>query len=291
MSGAILVEQLVNGVISGSMYALMAAGISLIYGTLRILNFAHGEFVMLAGFALVLLVTEAGLGPVPAAVLAVAAVLGLAAGAHRLIIHPLMRREGWEFSTIAVTLGLSVVMQNVALLLWGEKFQTVPYFVEGEAVILGYALTLQRLLILLIACATILAMTVLLKHSRLGWAIRATAQHADAAAVLGVPTARVHTATFALGCALAAIAGVMLAPIYAVNPWMGVPLVFKGFVVVILGGLGSFPGAILAGFVLGIVEAVGVAVTSSEWRDVISFIVVIIVIWLRPAGLLGVRQR
>ncbi len=291
MSAALLIEQLINGLIAGSMYALLGAGIALIYGTLRILNFAHGEFFMLGGFGVFILMVEMGLPALPAGLLAVALVFLFAMASHVAVIKPLLGREGWEFSTIAVTLGISVALQNVALLLWGEKFQTVPYFAEGSVSLLGYSLPWQRLLILLVALVTIGGMTLVLKYSRLGKAIRATAQEPNAAAVVGVPTGLIHCLTFAIGCALAAVAAVMLAPIYAVNPWMGVPQVFKGFVVVILGGLGSFPGAIAAGFLLGIVEALGVAFTSSEWRDVIAFGVVILVIWLRPAGLFGVRHR
>lgn len=289
MTVEILLEQIVNGIISGSMYALIGAGVALIYGTQKILNFAQGEFFMLAAFALFILTTQGGMPLVVAALMSIALVAVFSALVYRAAVQPLMGREGWEFSTIAVTLGISVVLQNLAFLLWGEKFQTVPYFFDGNLHLFGLNLPWQRVLIFVVCVGTIAAMTVFLKFSRTGWAIRATAQQPDAAAVVGVPVHRIRMLTFAIGSALAAIAAVVLAPIYAVNPWMGVPHLLKGFVVVIMGGVGSFPGAILAGFLLGITEAIGVTFTSSAWRDVIAFVIVILVIWVRPAGLLGKR--
>lgn len=287
MSSELFVTQILNGLVSGSMYALIGAGVALIYGTQRILNFAQGEFFMLAAFGLFVFSTQLGLPLVVAAVLAVILVTAFSALVYRAAIQPLMNCEGWEFSTIAVTLGISVLLQNIAFLLWGEKYQTVPYYLDGSIGLAGITMPLQRVLVFLTCVSVIVAMTLFLKYSRTGWAIRATAQQPDAAAVVGVPVQRIRMLTFAIGCGLAAIAAVVLAPIFAVNPWIGVPHLLKGFVVVIMGGIGSFPGAILAGFVLGIVEAIGITLTSSEWRDVIAFATVILVIWLRPSGLLG----
>lgn len=287
MSFELFLTQILNGLVSGSMYALIGAGVALIYGTQRILNFAQGEFFMLAAFGLFLFSTKLGLPLVVSAICAVVLVTAFSALVYRAAIQPLMNREGWEFSTIAVTLGISVLLQNIAFLLWGEKYQTVPYYLDGSIKLAGVAMPLQRVLVFLTCVGVIVAMTLFLKYSRTGWAIRATAQQPDAAAVVGVPVQRIRMLTFAIGCGLAAIAAVVLAPIFAVNPWIGVPHLLKGFVVVIMGGIGSFPGAILAGFVLGIVEAIGITLTSSEWRDVIAFGTVILVIWLRPSGLLG----
>ena len=193
------------------------------------------------------------------------------------------------FSTIAATLGLSIFLQNAALLMFGEQFQSVPYYIDGMVEFAGIRLPMQRLLILGVAVVTIGLMTFLLKKTRLGWAIRATAQDRDAAAVVGIPAQRIYLITFGLAGALGAIAASMLAPIYAINPWSGLPILLKGFVVVVLGGLGSFPGAIAGGLLLGVVETIGVQFTSSEWRDVIGFAMMIAVIWWRPWGLFGAK--
>lgn len=291
MTLTLFLEQVVNGIILGSMYAIMGAGLALIYGTMRILNFAHGEFYMLGGFFVFFLFAQQGLHPVIAVAIAVAGVAVIAAVVQRLTVSVLLKREGWAFSTIAATLGVSIFLQNLALALWGERFQSVPYFVEGLLQVGDFRLPWQRVLIFAVAVAVMAVMAWVLRYTRFGWAVRATAQDPEAAAVVGVPAARIHTMTFALGAALAAVAAALLAPVFAVNPWMGLPLIIKAFVVVVLGGLGSFPGAIAGGFLLGIVEAVGITLTSSEWRDVIAFGMMIAFLWVRPWGLFGVKER
>lgn len=287
MTFQILVEQILNGLIIGSMYALIGSGLALIYGTMRVLNLAHGEFYMLGGYFVFFLSVTYGLPSWIAIPIAIFLSFLLGAAIQRLTIHRLLRQDGWVFATIAVTLGLSIVLQNAALLLFGEQFQTVPYYVSGIIEFYGIRLPVQRLLILIVAVITMVVMGCLLKYTRLGWAIRATAQDRDAAAVVGIPADRIYLITFGLAAALGAVAAAMLAPIYAINPWSGLPILLKGFVVVILGGLGSFTGAIAGGLILGVVEAIGVQLTSSEWRDVISFTLMIAVIWWRPWGLFG----
>lgn len=287
---AIFLEQIINGIIVGSMYALIGSGIALIYGTMRVLNLAHGEFYMFGGYLVFFLVVTLAVPPLLAVPLAVLATFVLGALVQRLTVGYLLQREEWAFATIAVTLGLSIFLQNLALLLFGEQFQSIPYYFEGVLEIGALRLPVQRLAIFVVAVATIAGMALLLGRTRFGWALRATSQDRDAAAVVGIPAARIYTVTFGLACALGAVAAAMMGPIYAVNPWMGLPVLFKGFVVVILGGLGSFPGAIVGGLLLGVVEAVGVQLTSSEWRDVIAFAVMIAVIWVRPWGLFGRPQ-
>jgi branched-chain amino acid transport system permease protein len=284
---SIFIEQIINGLIIGSTYALIGSGLSLIYGTMRVLNLAHGEFYMLGGYFVYFLTVKYGVPPWLAIPLAVFAVFVLGAVIQRLTIRRLLDKEGWVFSTIALTLGLSIFLQNAALLLFGEKFQSVPYYLGGIVTIGSIRLPMQRILIFVVSISTIAAMTFLLKKTRLGWAIRATSQDRDAAAVVGIPAQRIYLLTFGIAAALGAVAAAMLAPIYAVNPWSGLPILLKGFVVVILGGLGSFPGAIVGGLLLGVVEAIGVQLTSSEWRDVIAFSLMIAVIWWRPWGLFG----
>jgi branched-chain amino acid transport system permease protein len=286
---AIFLEQIINGLIIGSMYALIGSGIALVYGTMRVLNLAHGEFYMLGGYFVFYLAVTYGVPAYIAIPIAIFATFILGVLIQRLTIHYLMEKEGWMFSTIAATLGLSIFLQNAALLMFGEQFQSVPYYIDGMVEFAGIRLPMQRLLILVVAVVTIGGMTFLLKKTRLGWAIRATSQDRDAAAVVGIPAQRIYLITFGLAGALGAIAAAMLAPIYAINPWSGLPILLKGFVVVVLGGLGSFPGAIAGGLLLGVVETIGVQLTSSEWRDVIGFAMMIAVIWWRPWGLFGAK--
>jgi branched-chain amino acid transport system permease protein len=287
---ALYLEQILNGLVAGSMYALIGSGIALVYGTMRVLNMAHGEFYMLGGYAVFYLVVAYAKPPVVAVPLAAFLLFVLGVAVQRLTMHYLLPREGWAFACIAATLGLSIAFQNMALVVFGEDYKAVPYYVEGVLRLGSVRLPMQRALMLAVAVATLLAMGFLLKKTRFGWALRATAQDSDAAAVCGIPVSRVHMITFGLSVALGAVAAAMLAPIYSVSPWMGLPVLFKGFVVVVLGGLGSFPGAIVGGFLLGIVEALGVQIASAEWRDVFGFAVMILVVWVRPWGLFGKAQ-
>lgn len=291
MSFAYLWEQVVNGMVAGSMYALMAVGLSLIWGTMRVLNFAHGEFFMLGAFLALTALLGAGLPLIPAILVAIVGVFLIAMVLHSATIRPLMSRPGWDFSTIAATLGLSIVLQDAALMIWGERFQSLPYFVEGVVHVLGVRLPAQRVLIVATVIAVVCVLTVLIRFTRFGMALRAVASDPEAASVCGINTARIHATTFGIAAALAALAGIILAPIIAINPWMGVPPILKAFVVVVLGGLGSLPGAVLGGFLLGIIEAVGVTVFSSEWREVVALGVLILVVWLRPQGLFGKPLR
>lgn len=288
---SLLIAQIVNGVIVGSMYALFASGLTLIWGTMKMLNFAHGEFFMLAGYVVYFCYEVLGLNPALSTLIAVLAVFLLGIIVERTVIHHLLSSPVWQLTTIIATLGISIFLQNLALHLWGPEFQTVPYFVEGVLGIFGIRIAYQRLLILGVSCVSMTSLWFVLKHTRLGLALRATAQDADAAQLYGVNILSIYTLTFGLSAGLAALAAAMLAPITAVNPYMGVSPLLKGFVVVILGGLGSFSGAILGGVLLGIVESLGVLFTSTEWGDVIAFTFLVLVIWVRPWGLFGIEER
>lgn len=290
MTISLFIEQILNGLIAGSMYALIGSGIALVYGTMRVLNMAHGELYMLGGYAVFFLFAALGAPAVVAIPVAVALLFAVGVLIQRFTVHYLLPREGWAFATIAATLGLSIAMQNLALVVFGSDYKAIPYYIDGVLRLDGVRLPMMRVLMLVVAVVTLLAMGALLKKTRFGCALRATAQDSEAASVCGIPVSRIHMVTFGLSAALGAVAAAMLAPIYSVSPWMGLPVLFKGFVVVILGGLGSFPGAIVGGFLLGIVEALGVQLTSAEWRDVFGFAVMILVVWARPWGLFGKAQ-
>jgi branched-chain amino acid transport system permease protein len=287
----LLLAQVVDGIIVGSMYALFASGLTLIWGTMKMLNFVHGEFFMLAGYIVYYCCAVLGMNPALASVLAVAAIFLLGVLVERTVLHYLLSRPVWQLTTIIATLGISIVLQNLALHIWGPDFQNVPYFIDGVLNLSGIRIAYQRLLILGVSCVSITGLWFILKHTRLGLALRATAQDSSAAQLYGVNIFSIYTITFGLSAALGALAAVMLAPITAVNPYMGLSPLLKGFLVVILGGLGNFGGAIVGGALLGVVESLGVLYSSTEWSDVIAFTFLILVIWVRPWGLFGVEER
>lgn len=286
----LLVEQLLNGLITGAMYALVASGLSLVWGSLRVLNFAHGEFYMLGGYATYWFFARLGLAPVPAILLSVAVVGVVGALVERLAIDPLLDRPAWETGTIITTIGASIILQNLALRVWGERFKNVPYFASGTVTIGGVAVATQRLAILVVATLVILVGTVFLKNTRLGMALRATAQDRVGAVLMGVHVRRVYSSSVAISAGLAALAAAMLAPIASVNPWMGASLLLKAFAVCVLGGLGNLMGAIAAGILLGVTESITVVLWSSEWKDVVAYALLLLVLWIRPAGLMGSKD-
>lgn len=286
----LIIEQLINGLASGCMYAILASGLTLIWGTMKMLNFAHGEFYMLGGYMLFFATNSFGLPPIAGLCLAVVIVLILGILAEKLVIHPLLDRPGWELSPLVVTVGVSIFLQNLALRLWGERFKNVPYFIDGTQEFLGFRMANQRIFIFVVTAVVMLGFWIFIKRGKFGFGLRATAQDRDAATLVGINTKRIYTLTFGISCGMAGLAAVLLAPIFSINPWMGSNAVLKGFITVVLGGLGSFEGAILAGIILGIAESVAVMVFSSEWKDVVAFAIFILVLIFRPSGLFGTKE-
>lgn len=290
ITGTLIIEQLLNGLVLGCMYAAVASGLTLIWGTMKMLNFAHGEFFMVGGYCLFFAVTSFGIPPLLALLIAVVLTYFMGALVERSVIHPLLDKPGWEISPLVATVGLSIFIQNLSLRLFGERFKNVPYFFDGSVDLFGIRMAYQRVFILFVTAVVMVGFWLFIKKSRFGLGLRATAQERDAATLIGVNAKRIYTITFGMSCAMAALAAALLAPIFSINPWMGHAALLKGFITVVLGGLGSFGGAILAGILLGSIESISVIVFSSEWKDVVAFIIFIIVLTVRPAGLFGTKE-
>ncbi len=285
-----LIEQLLNGLAIGCMYALVASGLSLIWGTMRMLNFAHGEFYMLGGFIMFYLHVSLGLHPVLAGILTLIGVALIGALFQLTVVQKLLSQPGWDVSPIVATLGLSIFLQNLALKLWGERFKNIPYYVDFNISLGPIHFSGQRLLIIIVSVVVILLMWAYMKYSKMGMAIRATAQDNFASKLMGISVKKIYVFVFGLSSALAALASVMIAPIESVHPWMGASPALKAFTVVVLGGLGSLEGAIIGGLLLGIIESVSVTYLSSEWKDVVSFGILILVLAFKPNGLFGKKE-
>ncbi|MEI3611891.1 branched-chain amino acid ABC transporter permease [Pseudogracilibacillus sp. SO30301A] len=286
----LLIQQILNGIIVGSMYALIASGLSLIWGTMKMLNLAHGEFYMLGGFFMFFLNVSAGINPFVSGIISIAIVFIAAVIVQRVVIHYLMEKPGWTESHLIATFGISVLLQNLALNIWGERFKNIPYYVDANIYIFGIGLSAQRILIFMVAVLVIVLFWGFLKYSRFGQALRATSQDRDSATLYGINTKLIYMIAFGVSAILATVAAIMLAPIYSVNPWMGSDLLLKALAVVIIGGLGSLVGAIVGGIGLGILEGLGIIVFSSEWQNVIAFSLLILVLWIRPSGLFGTKE-
>jgi branched-chain amino acid transport system permease protein len=285
-----LLQHLVNGLVLGGTYALLGIGLTLIFGLMNVVNFAHGEFYTLGAYAAFAALALAGLPFLGALATAVAVGIALGALCERVLLRPL-RGESID-SVMLVMIGLWIAMQNGELLAWGGVARSIPHPFPTAPLALGpLSIAPLRLFVLAAALALIAGAHLLIHRTRLGRAMRATFQDPDTAALMGVRIARIHTATFALGSGLAAAAGALLGPVFLAYPSMGDLAALKAFSVVILGGLGNVAGATLGGLILGVAEELGAGYVSSGYRDAVGFVIIIGVLLLRPSGLLARAER
>jgi branched-chain amino acid transport system permease protein len=285
-----LLQHLVNGLVLGGTYALLGIGLTLIFGLMSVVNFAHGEFYTLGAYAAFAALALAGAGF--AVALAGAIVLGALLGAlcERVLLRPL-RGESID-TTMLVMIGVWIAMQNGELLVWGGVAKSIPHPFPTAPLVLGpLSIAPLRLFVFVTALALIGGAHLLIQRTRLGRAMRATFQDRDTAALMGVRIERIHTVTFAFGSALAAAAGALLGPIFLAYPSMGDLAALKAFSVVILGGLGNFAGATVGGLLLGIAEEMGAGYISSGYRDAVGFVIIILVLVFRPSGLFARAER
>ena len=283
-------QHLVNGLVLGGTYALLGIGLTLIFGLMNLVNFAHGEFYTLGAYATFAALALGGTNFFLA--VAAAIVVGAAAGAlcERVLLRPL-RDESID-TTMLVMIGLWIALQNGELLVWGGVAKSIPHPFPTAPLVLGpVGIAPLRLFVVLTALGLIGLSWLLIQKTRLGTAMRATFQDRETAALMGVRIGRIHTATFAFGSALAAAAGALLGPIFLAYPSMGDLASLKAFSVVILGGLGNLAGATLGGVILGIAEELGAGYVSSGYRDAVGFVIIILVLLLRPSGLFARSER
>jgi len=285
----LLGQQLLNGLVTGSAYALIALGYTMVYGVLQLINFAHGEIYMVGAFVGLLLVTVVKLPLLLALPLAMLAAALVGVTVEFLAYRPLRRSS--RLAVLISAIGMSIFLQNVALWIFGPATKSFPPPFQVNVLHIGPLRTnTLALLTLGVALLMMAGLHYLVRHTKTGKAMRAVAQDRDTAALMGISVNRTIALTFAIGSALAAAAGVMVGMLFnAVVPTMGIMPGLKGFVAAVLGGIGHIPGAMLGGIVLGLAETMGVALLSSQWRDAIAFAILIIVLLYRPSGLLGAR--
>lgn len=284
-----MLQDLASGLIIGLAYALTAVGLSLIFGVLRVINFAHGEFYMLGGLMLYSL-TSRGYGFFPSLAGAVIGTMVVAMVIDRFVLKPLRRSD--EVSIALATLGLSVFLANAALIIWGP----VPHHIQSpfpsDPIVLpgGIYLAWLELFSAVFALLIMAALHLVLRTTSVGRQMRAVVQDRDAAALVGLNVDWIYRGTFAVGCGLAAAAGGLLGTMFLVYPSMGLQAVLKAFAVVVIGGMGSFSGAVAGGMLLGLAESVGGAWMPSGYKDIVAFTLIVAVLALRPQGLLGSKQ-
>ncbi len=280
------IQLLLNGVVIGVIYALVAMGLSLIFGVLEIVNFAHGEFYMLGAMLAYFLSMNVGLGYWPAVLVVTAVAVALGYVLYEALLGSL-RGQSFERS-ILLTLGLSMVLQNGAVFL----FTTTPRMMQtrysySNVVVGDVRVSVMRLFALGLGLLAFAALYLILYRTRVGRAMRGVAQNREAALMVGIDPRAVSRLAVAIGIGLSGLAGAALAPVYAVHPLMGFSFVFKAFAIIIIGGLGNISGAAIAAVALGILESVAGGFLPLVMADALAFIAMIAILLLRPQGLFG----
>jgi branched-chain amino acid transport system permease protein len=283
-------QLLIAALVAGSVYALIALGLNLVYGTMRLINVAHGEVVMIGAYVAYWAISLLSVGPLISALVAIPMAMALGAAIYFGIFRRAMQSaefmERIEGNSLLVFFGVSVILQNVASLLFTPNQRGYRY--QDEIVhVIGARVPVNKLIVLAIAAAVCVAAVFFFRRSTLGLAIKALMQQREASALVGIPLMHIELASLCLGFAAAALAGVLVSMTEEISPFMGFPLTVTAFVVVILGGLGNVLGSLIGGLILGVLETFGVALTGPSYRSIMIYAVFIAVLLLRPQGLLG----
>lgn len=323
----ILLQQIINGLTTGSVYAIVALGYTMVYGVIQLINFAHGEVVMIGAmvaFTVIMALVGSGISLPPALIVMIGAIaaipvcMALGYLLERLAYRPL--RHAPRLAPLITAIGMSIILQHVALLIWGRDPRAFPQIMENASFAIGgAAISTVQIVIILLSLAIMTTLSWFVYRTKFGIAMRATAENVRIAALMGIDADRVIAATFVIGAALGAVAGVMVGTYYGIAHYtMGFILGLKAFSAAVLGGIGNLAGAMLGGMLLGLVEALGtgyiseisdlcrwpvvaemlterctadghVVLFGSNYQDVFAFLVLILVLVFRPSGLLGER--
>lgn len=280
---------IVAGLVSGSIYALIASGLSLVWGALGVFNFAHGALLMVGAFAAWWISDPAGLGLGLFAGIAGSMIFMVAAGAvlYVLLVRPWIGTPAVELTVIMTTVAGAMFLENLALYTFGARLKALDQVVTGTVTIFGTAMQAQNLLVIILAPVLLGALALFLKFSKHGLAIRAIAQNEEAARLLGIRVEVTYLVTFAVSALLAGVAGVMIGGLFNITPSMGNDPLLRAFLVVVFGGLGSLPGTIIAAYLIGLIEAASSYYIGIYWTPVALFTVLIVILLVRPNGLFG----
>lgn len=282
-----MVNQIINGLQSGSIYALVALGYSMVYGIIMLLNFAHGDIIMVGAYVVWYAMTAFALHPLPAVLMAVAGCTLLGVAIEKVAYTPL--RAAPRISLLITAIGISFLLENSAQLVIGAGAKSVPSIISGAPLVLGTVkISFTAGITLLVSVASMAALTFLVQKTKMGKAMRAVSEDMGAAQLMGISVNRTISFTFAIGSALAGIGSVLYTCAYPqASPTMGSMLGLKAFVAAVLGGIGSIPGAMIGGFAIGLAEAMVSAVGLSVWKDGVVFAILIVVLVLKPTGIMG----
>ena len=279
-------EILIYGAVTSAIYAMLAVGFTLIFGVARVLNLAHGSFYALGAYGAYVLTSIVGLPLWLAAILSVTGVAVFGVLVEKILIRPLRYSQ---LGVLMITLAIALVVEQTLFLTFGSEYRNVPAFVDTKINIGGVDVAGQRLLTLVVAGVSIAVLYLFIQRTRLGSAILAISQDADAAKYMGIPSDRIFSLVMAISAALAALAGILAGPFLSVQPSMHLLPIVKAFAIVVVGGLGSIPGSILAAFMLGYAETIVAYEISTSWTEIVSVLATLLMLVFRPAGIFGKR--
>lgn len=282
-----LMQQIVNGLVMGSYYVLIALGLTLIFGILQIPHFAHGAIAVLGGYIAWYLVSAVGLNFFIALILSMVVTAGIGIIIERLAYNPV--RNAPPINSFIIALGLLILLQNVMTLIFSPNQVMIKTGFDGVIKLGDVLVTKLFLMLFIVSIVIVLLLYLFIKYTKLGKSIQAVSQNPEASAIVGINIKKIRIIVFGVGSAVAAASGAFIASIFSLYPSLGELMVMKGFVVIILGGLGSFPGAIVGGLIIGLTESLGGWLISSHYKDLYSFALMILLLIFRPQGLFGGR--
>jgi branched-chain amino acid transport system permease protein len=285
-----IVQAVWGGALFGAVYGLMALGLTLVWGAVRLLNLAHGAIFVVGAYAAYWAVSSLHLPILVAAPFGVLVAAAFAYAMHMVFIRPVIGKVGFDNSTLVATVGISIAVSAAALLIFNPEYKVVPPVLSGATILAGVQITYQGVLVIVTSLALFGLVHLFLTYTRHGMAIRAVSQNAEAASLMSIPVVQTYGIVIAISGALAGLAGVLLAPTFFLNPQSGFNPMIQALIVTIFGGLGSIRGALVAGFVLGIFEAIVEVFYGVSWAQPGVFILIIVMLIVRPNGLFGIGE-
>lgn len=280
----ILLQFTIGGLLAGALYALIACGLNLVFGVMRVINLGHAELMLIGSFLTYLLYEFFGIHPLLSLPLVMVTLFVLGYYLQWILIERIVGKD--ELTSLLVTYGLSIILMNVGLLIFSADFKSVPAL-QGSILLDELIISKPRGIAGIVAIFLTLGIYLFLEYSRIGKAIRAVAEHAEVAMICGINVLRIRMITFGLSAAMAAAAGVMLAMIYSFSPETGADFILKCFAIIIIGGMGNFMGALFGGLLLGLAEAFVGGFATTQWAEAVAYLLLVLVLIIRPTGLMG----
>ncbi len=285
----LFIQQVVNGLTLGSIYCLVALGLTLIYGIMEVPNFAHGHLYMVGAYVTFFMMTLFKVNYWLSALISAVVLAVLGVILERLVFHPL--RNAPSSNRFIAALGAMMFLEAGARVLWGSDFRSIPAVYDKVMIIGGIRVTEQRIIVICSAVVLMVALNLFLKKTIIGSSIEAMAQSRDGAFLMGIDVNKVAILTFVVASVLAGAAATLAGPIFLVYPSMGALIIMKAFVIIVIGGMGSIPGAVLGGYILGMTESMGATYISTDYKDLVAFVVLVIILSIRPSGLFAEGAR